>query len=48
MKRPHRRSHLIMWIILAPITIIASVIAFKNAAPEPYTDLDAFIEITTD
>ena len=48
MKRAHRRSHLIMWIILTPITIIASAMALLAGAPEPYTDLDALVEITAD
>lgn len=37
-----------MWVILTPIVIAASALALNIDRPDPYTDLDAFLEIPTE
>lgn len=39
MKRPHRRIHFLIWIGIAPIVAICSIIAWKMKPDTPHTDL---------
>jgi|GEM_PF-1723461 len=39
MKRPHRRAHFLLWLVLTPMTAVAAF-AFWRLRPEtPYADL---------
>lgn len=44
MKRPHRRMHFLMWLILAPATLIAGVFAWMQRPHTPYSELPGAIE----
>ena len=44
MKRPHRRSHLVIWLFLFPITALLGVWAWQQRSPDPVSDLPAAIE----
>ena len=44
MKRPHRRTHLMIWAFLAPIIAIVSVLAWMQRPGTPYSELPAGIE----
>ena len=46
MKRAHRRSHMIMWAVLVPVTLIAFFFALQDRQPEPLTDEDLLTTIT--
>jgi len=48
MKRPHRRTHLIAWLILTPVIILASLAILRTRPPEPYTNLDAILDSNPD
>lgn len=48
MKRPHRRIHFIIWLILTPIIIIASLLIIGMRPPQPYADLDAISDNRSD
>ena len=44
MKRPHRRFHLLMWLVLAPMTAIAGMLFWQKREPTPYTELPPGVE----
>ena len=44
MKRPHRRFHLLIWLLLAPATAIAAWVAWQTRPATPYTDLPPSVE----
>lgn len=44
MKRPHRRIHLLMWLVLAPLTLIAGVFAWMQRPQTPYNEIPGVIE----
>ena len=44
MKRPHRRTHLIIWLVLAPVTIAAGLYAWMQRPGAPYSDIPGSIE----
>ncbi len=48
MKRPHRRTHFLLWMAIAPITAIAGIIFWQMRPSTPYTDLPPDIEETSD
>lgn len=49
MKRPHRRIHLLAWLLLAPATAIAGFYFWSQRPETPYTgDLPAGIETVDD
>lgn len=49
MKRPHRRFHLLIWVILAPVTAIAAFLFWTLRPDTPFTDLPPGIDdISTD
>lgn len=48
MKRPHRRAHLMMWLLLAPATIIAGVLFWAMRPQTPYVDPPTGVEILPD
>ncbi len=45
MKRSHRRSHLLIWVFLAPVIFAGLYLSLQLRQPTPYTD-DALIELT--
>ena len=45
MKRPHRRMHLFLWLILAPLTLIAGVFAWMQRPATPFTEIPGVIEL---
>ncbi len=47
MKRPHRRSHLLIWLVLAPITAIAAFLFWTMRPMTPYSELPENIEAAT-
>ena len=47
MKRVHRRLHLIIWIVLAPMTIVVGVLCWTLRPNTPYTDLPRSIQTLT-
>ena len=46
MKKPHRRTHLLIWIFLAPLTLAAAFYLLKLARADQMTELPDFIEGT--
>jgi hypothetical protein len=48
MKRPHRRIHLIIWLVLTPIVILGFLAILRMRPPEPYSDLDAILDNRSD
>jgi len=44
MKRPHRRLHFLIWLILAPATLLAGIYAWMQRPQTPYSELPAGIE----
>lgn len=48
MKRPYRRIHLLIWLILAPATAIAGYIAWQMRPAAPYSELPPGIETLSD
>ena len=44
MKRPHRRLHLMIWLIVFPVTAILGVWAWQQRAPDPVSELPPAIE----
>ncbi len=48
MKRPHRRAHLMMWLVLAPLTTIAGFFAWTMRPAEPFSDLPPGVETVSD
>jgi len=39
MKKPHRRAHLIIWIVLAPVTALAAVYFWTMRPATPISDI---------
>ncbi|MEX0643665.1 MAG: hypothetical protein WD076_00015 [Parvularculaceae bacterium] len=39
MKRPHRRAHLLIWLVLAPVVLAGVALALKARPPEPVADI---------
>ena len=39
MRRPHRRLHLLLWMILAPMIAAGLALALLSAPADPVTDL---------
>ena len=48
MKKPHRRTHLIMWFALAPLMIVGGAFAWLQKPATPYTDLPEAITLTAE
>ncbi len=48
MKRPHRRTHLLMWLLLAPATAAIAIVAWTTRPQDAYTDLPSGVEILSD
>ena len=48
MKRPHRRSHLLIWVILAPVTAIVAVLFWTLRPDTQFTDLPPGIDVISD
>ncbi|MBT8473636.1 MAG: hypothetical protein HKP25_05215 [Marinicaulis sp.] len=48
MKRPHRRTHFLIWVLLAPIIAVASVFGWMQRPGTPYSELPASIEEIND
>lgn len=46
MKRGHRRAHLLIWIALAPATLIAGVFAWLQRPAEPVSILPEILAET--
>ena len=44
MKRPHRRTHLLVWLILTPLTAIAAFLFWTMSPQTPYGELPPGIE----
>ena len=44
MKRPHRRAHLMIWMVLAPLTALAAVYAWTLRPGTPVSDIPAYAE----
>ena len=44
MRKPHRKAHFIVWIVLAPMVIIGGVFALSLAPSTPYATLPGLIE----
>jgi multidrug resistance efflux pump len=44
MKRAHRRSHLLIWLVLVPVTVVFFYMALSLKKPDPYTD-DAVMQL---
>lgn len=44
MKRPHRRFHLMIWLLLAPATMLAGVYFWTQRPETPYSELPSSIE----
>ena len=44
MRKPHRRAHLLLWLALAPATLIAAWVAYSMAPVDQRTALPTFIE----
>lgn len=44
MKRPHRRLHLLTWLLLAPVTALAGFWSWTQRPATPYSDLPPAIE----
>lgn len=44
MKRPHRRFHFMMWLVLAPVTAITAIYFWMQRPQTPITDLPDAIE----
>lgn len=49
MKRVHRKSHLLLWLILGPVIFATIILAVLNRPPAPVNDAlpDALIEEAT-
>ena len=45
MKSPHRRAHLLLWLILAPVTAIAGFFAWTQRPETPYAEIPGAIDI---
>ena len=43
MTRHHRRAHLLLWLLLAPIIAIASVVAFSKRPSMPVGELPSVL-----
>lgn len=41
MKHAHRRVHLMIWLVLAPIVLAGVALALKSRPPEPAADITA-------
>lgn len=48
MRRPHRRIHLIAWLVLTPVMILAWLAILRTRPPEPHTNLDAILDSNSD
>ena len=46
MRRAHRRSHLIMWAVLVPVTLIAFFLALQHRGAAPLAEDDVLTAIT--
>ena len=44
MKRPHRRIHFLVWLVIAPATAVAGVLFWQTRPETPYADLPAVLE----
>ncbi|MEO1251818.1 MAG: hypothetical protein AAFW81_05670 [Pseudomonadota bacterium] len=44
MKRPHRRLHMMAWIVLAPLTLITGIFAWLQRPETPYSALPDTIQ----
>ncbi len=44
MKRPHRRMHLMVWLIIAPVTAIVAFTFWDLRPVTPYDELPAAIQ----
>jgi len=44
MKRPHRRTHLLVWLLLAPTTAAAAIFAWTMRPQEAHTALPPAVE----
>ena len=48
MKRPHRRLHLLMWLIIAPVTAIAGYLLWSARPDTPLSEIPAAADTTPD
>ncbi len=46
MKRPHRRIHVMIWLILGPLTTVTAILFWTMRPATPYTELPPSIEDT--
>ncbi len=44
MKRPHRRVHLLMWLVIAPVTLIAGIFAWMQRPQTPFSEIPDAIQ----
>ncbi len=47
MKRPHRRLHLVMWVVLAPMTVILAVYFWTMRPMTPMSEIPSAIETSS-
>ena len=47
MKRPHRRAHLAMWIVIAPVTVILAVYFWTMRPTTPHSEIPSVIETSS-
>jgi len=40
MRRPHRRLHLVLWLLIAPIIGAGIFLALRHAPAEPIAEID--------
>lgn len=43
MKRPHRRLHLLIWLIVGPAAAAGLLLALNNVPADPRSDLPAIV-----
>ena len=48
MKRPHRRMHLMLWLLLAPATAAVAIVAWTMRPQDAFSDLPPGIETLSD
>ena len=48
MKRPHRRAHLAMWVVLAPVTVVLAIYFWTMRPMMPEGEIPSAIETSSE
>ncbi len=48
MKRPHRRVHFLIWLLIAPITAVVGFVFWQMRPATPFTELPPGVEAVSE